>query len=70
MPDLFEYQDHPLLRRLVRDVASGTEGELMAVVRQEVRRVHGDAEYAPIAYIRMPSGRELTTSVRNIEAAG
>jgi hypothetical protein len=63
-----EYLPHPLLRQRVRDVASGTEGELMAVVREEVRRVYGDPQYAPIAYIRMPSGREHTTAVANIEA--
>ncbi|WP_330296989.1 hypothetical protein [Streptomyces sp. NBC_00503] len=68
MPDMFEHLAHPLLRQRVRDLASGAEGELMAVVREEVRRVCGDPEYARIAYIRMASGRELPTSVRNIEA--
>ncbi|MGR4883982.1 hypothetical protein ACIPUC_31820 [Streptomyces sp. LARHCF249] len=30
------HEQHPLLDRRVRDVASGTEGELMAVVLEEV----------------------------------
>ncbi|WP_330301369.1 hypothetical protein [Streptomyces sp. NBC_00503] len=70
MSDPFEHLDHPLLHQQVRDIASGTHGKLMAVVREEVRRVCGDPEYARIAYIRMPSGRELTTAIRNIEASG
>ncbi|MGW7327752.1 hypothetical protein ACWGIU_03875 [Streptomyces sp. NPDC054840] len=28
-------EEHPLLGHRVRDIASGTEGELMAVVREE-----------------------------------
>ncbi|MFZ3473972.1 hypothetical protein ACODT3_06300 [Streptomyces sp. 4.24] len=70
MPDPGEHLAHPLLTRQVRDVASGTEGKLMAVVPEEVRRFCGDPDYAPIAYIRMPSGLELSTSERNVEAAG
>ncbi|MER5482903.1 hypothetical protein ABT024_06765 [Streptomyces sp. NPDC002812] len=68
MADPFEKVDHPLLGQHVRDVASGTEGKLVAVVREEVRRIYGEPTYAPIAYIRMASGRELTTAAANIEA--
>lgn len=69
MPEPFERIDHPLLGQQVRDVASGTEGELSAVLHEEVRCLYGKPEYAPIAYIRMPSGRELTTAAANVEAA-
>ncbi|MFI0203342.1 MULTISPECIES: hypothetical protein [Streptomyces] len=59
---------HRLLRKRVRDVASGLEGELMAVVNENVSasvlREHG----AELAYIREPSGREISTAVDNIEA--
>lgn len=68
MADPFEKLDHPLLGQPVRDVASGTEGKLVAVVRQEVRRAFGEPTYAPIAYIRMASGLELSTAAANVEA--
>lgn len=68
MPKPGDHLAHPLLTQQVRDIASGTEGRLMAVVYEEVRRFAGDPEYAPIAYIRMPSGLELSTSERNVEA--
>ncbi|MEU8774417.1 hypothetical protein [Streptomyces sp. NPDC048606] len=61
--------DHPFLRRRVRDIACGAEGELMAVVREKVGRHDGQAFYATLAYIRMKSGREFSTAVTNIEAA-
>lgn len=67
MADVYEYVPHPLLRKRVRDIASGAEGELMAVVHENV----GDTAYprwAELAYIRLASGRELSTVVDIIEA--
>ncbi|MEU3059629.1 hypothetical protein [Streptomyces subrutilus] len=66
--DSFEHMPHPLLRMRVRDIASGTEGELMAVVREEVPQLLGGPTRVLIAYIRMASGRESTTALANVEA--
>lgn len=68
MADPVEQLDHPLLEQQVRDVASGTEGVLVAVRSEEVRRWGGSAVYAPIAYIQMPTGHEHTTALANVEA--
>ncbi|MEV7526694.1 hypothetical protein [Streptomyces sp. NPDC091371] len=68
MTERYEYLSHPLLRRRVRDVASGVEGELMAVVNENVSnsvRQH----WMELAYIRGPSGREFATAVANVESA-
>ncbi|GLV89245.1 hypothetical protein Slala04_06990 [Streptomyces lavendulae subsp. lavendulae] len=52
----------------MRDVASGIEGELMAVVNEDVSTsVH--PHWVELAYIRGPSGREFSTAVDNIEPA-
>ncbi|RST15091.1 hypothetical protein [Streptomyces sp. WAC05950] len=68
MTEGYEYVPHPLLRRSVRDVASGIEGELMAVVNEDVSTsVH--PHWVELAYIRGPSGREFSTAVDNIEPA-
>lgn len=67
MAERYEYLPHPLLRRRVRDLASGVEGELMAVVNQDVSdsiRQH----WIELAYIRGPSGREFSTAVANVES--
>ncbi|GLX18932.1 MULTISPECIES: hypothetical protein [Streptomyces] len=64
----YEYVPHRLLRRRVRDIASGTEGVLMAVVNENVSDT-GIERWAELAYIRGDSGREFTTAVANIEAA-
>jgi hypothetical protein len=64
-----EYQPHRLLRKRVRDIASGSEGELMAVVTENVADT-GLEHWMDLAYIRLPSGLEMTTAVDNIEAAG
>lgn len=69
MADPLEQLDHPLLGQQVRDVASGTEGELVAVRSEEVRRWGDSTVYAPIAYIQMPTGHEHTTALANVEAA-
>lgn len=69
MAEVYEYVPHRLLRKHVRDIASGAEGQLMAVINENV----GDVAYerwVELAYIRLPSGREITTVVDNIEAAG
>ncbi|MFG2980251.1 hypothetical protein ACGFYQ_03220 [Streptomyces sp. NPDC048258] len=36
MAERYEYVPHRLLRRRVRDIASGAEGELMAVINEDV----------------------------------
>ncbi|MFI8340440.1 hypothetical protein ACIF8W_10195 [Streptomyces sp. NPDC085639] len=68
MTERYEYVPHRLLRRRVRDVASGTEGVLMAVINEDVSdsvRHH----WVELAYIRAASGREFTTPVGNVEPA-
>lgn len=67
--DANEHVPHPLLRKPVRDIASGTEGTLMAVVHENVAVGDGYL-WAEIAYIRpVGGGRETTTAVSNIMAA-
>lgn len=68
MTERYEYLPHHLLRRRVRDVASGTEGELMAVVNENVSDTVVE-HWVELAYIRGSSGREFSTSVDNIEPA-
>ncbi|WP_030388291.1 hypothetical protein [Streptomyces sp. NRRL S-241] len=68
MSDQYEYLPHRLLRRRVRDIASGVEGELMAVVNENVASA-GMERWVELAYIRAASGREFTTSVTNVEPA-
>ncbi|MFF4013420.1 hypothetical protein, partial [Streptomyces sp. NPDC001717] len=68
MPDRYEYVPHPLLRRRVRDVASGVEGELMAVINEDVSNSI-KPHWMELAYVRGPSGREFSTAVDNIESA-
>ncbi|MET9610572.1 hypothetical protein ABZZ17_36770 [Streptomyces sp. NPDC006512] len=69
MAERYEYVPHRLLRRRVRDVASGAEGELMAVVNENVSDT-GVERWVELAYIRGASGREFSTAVANVEAAG
>ncbi|MFC9293467.1 hypothetical protein ACFTWH_04280 [Streptomyces sp. NPDC057011] len=66
MAERYEYVPHRLLRRRVRDVASGIEGELMAVINENVSAT-GIEHWVELAYIRGPSGREISTAVDNIE---
>ncbi|MFD9452848.1 hypothetical protein ACFWBC_07145 [Streptomyces sp. NPDC059985] len=68
MAERYEYLPHHLLRRRVRDVASGAEGELMAVVNENVSDTVVE-HWVELAYIRGSSGREFSTSVDNIEPA-
>ncbi|WP_405788685.1 hypothetical protein [Streptomyces sp. NBC_01367] len=68
MTERYEYVPHRLLRRRVRDVASGAEGMLMAVINENVS--DSDHPYwMELAYIRATSGREFTTAVSNVEPA-
>ncbi|MCX5199636.1 hypothetical protein OOK31_38150 [Streptomyces sp. NBC_00249] len=66
MSECYAYLPHQLLRRRVRDIASGTEGELMAVINENVSDT-GVERWMPLAYIRAASGREFTTAVGNVE---
>ncbi|MFD5891703.1 hypothetical protein ACFWHQ_37875 [Streptomyces sp. NPDC060334] len=64
----FGHEEHPLLGRRVRDIASGTEGELMAVVLEDVSTHRGPC-WTRRAYIRPAGGgTELPTAIGNIEA--
>ncbi|MEV7582003.1 hypothetical protein [Streptomyces erythrochromogenes] len=69
MSERYEYVPHLLLGRRVRDIASGAEGELMAVINENVSDT-GLECWMELAYIRGSSGREFTTSVGNVVAAG
>ncbi|MFE2323570.1 hypothetical protein ACFXD5_06550 [Streptomyces sp. NPDC059385] len=69
MPEPYEHMTHPLLHRRVRDIASGVEGELMAVVNENVSPT-GIERWVKLAYIRRSNGREISTAVGNVEAAG
>ncbi|MFB6578345.1 hypothetical protein ACFCYC_13090 [Streptomyces sp. NPDC056402] len=68
MSERYEYVPHRLLRRRVRDIASGVEGELMAVINENVSDARTE-HWVELAYIRSASGREFTTSVANVEPA-
>ncbi|RSS41785.1 hypothetical protein EF912_31130 [Streptomyces sp. WAC07061] len=66
MSECYEYVPHRLLHRRVRDIASGTEGILMAVINENVSDT-GIERWMEIAYIRGACGREFTTAVANVE---
>ncbi|MFD7912565.1 hypothetical protein ACFV30_17845 [Streptomyces sp. NPDC059752] len=68
MSEQYEYVPHCLLRKRVRDIVSGLEGELMAVVNENVSASVLHEHWVELAYIRGPSGREISTAVDNIEA--
>ncbi|MFD9521629.1 hypothetical protein [Streptomyces sp. NPDC059979] len=68
MTERYEYVPHRLLRRRVRDVASGAEGVLMAVINENVSDSVHD-HWMELSYIRAASGREFTTAVGNVEPA-
>ncbi|MEV7524903.1 hypothetical protein [Streptomyces sp. NPDC091371] len=69
MSERYEYVPHRLLRRHVRDIASGAEGELMAVINENVSDSVAHEHWIRLAYVRGVSGREFTTAVANIEPA-
>ncbi|MFG2754890.1 hypothetical protein [Streptomyces xanthophaeus] len=68
MAERYEDLPHRLLRRRVRDIASGIEGELMAVINEDVSNSF-HPYWVELAYIRGPSGLEFSTAVDNIESA-
>ncbi|MFE3584666.1 hypothetical protein [Streptomyces vinaceus] len=68
VPRSFEEVPHELLHKRVRDIASGVEGELTAVVREDVSDTPARERWVVLAYVRGPSGREISTAVANIEA--
>ncbi|MFF2194534.1 hypothetical protein [Streptomyces sp. NPDC058157] len=68
MSEQYEYVPHRLLRRRVRDIPSGAEGELMAVINENVSD-NGIEHWTELAYIRGSNGREFTTAVANVEPA-
>ncbi|GLX20181.1 hypothetical protein [Streptomyces lavendulae] len=65
----YEYVPHRLLRRRVRDIASGVEGVLMAVINENVSDSAVYERWVELAYIRNASGREFTTAASNVEPA-
>ncbi|MFD4241945.1 hypothetical protein ACFWP3_10145 [Streptomyces sp. NPDC058525] len=69
MSERYEYVPHRLLHRQVRDIASGAEGELMAVVNENVSDSVVHEHWVELAYIRVSSGREISTAVSNVEPA-
>ncbi|RSS99804.1 hypothetical protein EF910_34365 [Streptomyces sp. WAC07149] len=69
MTEQYEYVPHRLLRRRVRDIASGVEGVLMAVINENVSDSAVYERWVELAYIRGASGREFTTAASNVEPA-
>ncbi|MGW0395693.1 hypothetical protein ACWDYJ_33460 [Streptomyces sp. NPDC003042] len=69
MGERYEYVPHPLLRRRVRDIASGAEGELMAVINENVSDSVVYEHWMKLAYVRGTSGREFSTAVDNVKSA-
>ncbi|MEV7542061.1 hypothetical protein [Streptomyces sp. NPDC089915] len=69
MNEQYGYVPHRLLRRRVRDIASGVEGELMAVINENVSNCLTYERWMELAYIRGASGREFTTAVANVVPA-
>ncbi|WP_328930577.1 hypothetical protein OG429_40245 (plasmid) [Streptomyces sp. NBC_00190] len=65
----FGHDEHPLLGRRVRDIASGTEGELMAVTNENVSDNVLYERWVELAYIRGSDGIELSTAATNLKAA-
>ncbi|MFD8143902.1 hypothetical protein [Streptomyces sp. NPDC059708] len=68
MSEGYAYLPHRLLHRRVRDIPSGVEGVLMAVVNEDVSDCAGYERWVELAYVRDASGREFTTAVGNVEA--
>ncbi|GAA0312419.1 hypothetical protein GCM10010302_59100 [Streptomyces polychromogenes] len=68
MSERYEYQPHRLLQQRVRDIPTGTEGVLMAVITENVSDT-GMEHWMDLAYIRNASGREFTTAIENVVRA-
>ncbi|MER7912177.1 hypothetical protein [Streptomyces sp. NPDC096068] len=58
------HERHELLGHRVRDIASGGEGELMAVTHE----VHDDGRVVRVAHIRPVSGVEWSAAAANVQA--
>ncbi|MFI5619438.1 hypothetical protein [Streptomyces sp. NPDC051567] len=69
MPEPFGHLPHPLPRTRVRDLTSGAEGTLTAVVHQNLSDAPARPHWAELACIRAPSGLEWSTALDNIEPA-
>ncbi|MEU9250966.1 hypothetical protein AB0D66_03850 [Streptomyces sp. NPDC048270] len=69
MAERYAYVPHRLLRRRVRDIASGAEGELMAVINENVSDSAVREHWVELAYIRGATGREFTTAVGSVAPA-
>ncbi|GLX19439.1 hypothetical protein [Streptomyces lavendulae] len=69
MSEQYEYVPHRLLRQRVRDIASGVEGVLMAVINENVSDTAAQERWMELAYIRGASGREFTTAATNVQPA-
>ncbi|MGW2680672.1 hypothetical protein [Streptomyces sp. NPDC001436] len=65
--DQYAYVPHHLLRRRVRDIASGVEGELMTVINENVSESPLHEHWVELAYIRAANGREFTTAAANVQ---
>ncbi|MGP3685720.1 hypothetical protein ACTVZO_13565 [Streptomyces sp. IBSNAI002] len=64
----FLHEPHPWLGLLVEDPATGTEGELTAVVQEPMRNYKGEAVTQRRAFIRPKNGGiELPADLTNIE---
>ncbi|MET8297360.1 hypothetical protein [Streptomyces sp. NPDC005180] len=69
MSEQYEYIPHPLLHRRVRDIASGVEGVLMAVINENVSDSATYEHWTELAYIRAANGREFATAAANVHPA-
>lgn len=65
--DSFGHEDHKWIGRTVRDIPSGTEGELTAVVHEKKRNHVGQLTGVRLAYIKKADGLEFPTAATNIE---
>ncbi|MFJ3905672.1 hypothetical protein [Streptomyces sp. NPDC090025] len=57
------YEDHPLLNKPVRDIASSGQGVLTAVTHE----LHDGGRTVRVAHIRPASGVEWTTHADNVQ---
>jgi hypothetical protein len=66
----FHEDEHPWLGKRVRDIPSGTEGELTAVVQEPKVDYQGRVRTVRLAYIRPEHGGiELPTAASNVALA-
>ncbi|MGW0391123.1 hypothetical protein ACWDYJ_09510 [Streptomyces sp. NPDC003042] len=68
--DCFGHEPDPRIGRQVRDIASGAEGELMAIVSEDIPNFEGVPMTVRLAYIRPAGGGlELSTAPMNLEVS-